>query len=180
MAITYYYGAFRLDDALSPPSLLVWHNGAWVAAIGPSVPAPAVRAYHNAAQSLTNNAFTTLAFNSTRFDQGTATAQHDNSTNNSRLTCRHTGIYQITGQVEFASNSTGQRAIALHLNGSTYIDQVEQGAVSGDVTIMNITTLYSLTSGDYVELQAFQNRGGSLNADSAGNQYPEFMMVQVG
>src|SRR5712671_3909345 len=63
--------------------------------------APAVRVFHNAAQSTTNITQTVLAFNSERYDQaaGAAAAQHDTVTNNSRLTCLYAGIYKITGTI---------------------------------------------------------------------------------
>src|SRR6266576_1935140 len=60
---------------------------------------PAVRVFHNAAQSLTTGVATALAFNSERFDQAgnVADTQHDTVTNNSRLTCRYAGVYLISG-----------------------------------------------------------------------------------
>src|SRR5262245_16079260 len=71
--------------------------------------APAVRVTHNTTQSTTSGVDLFLAFNTERFDQvaGTSSTMHDTSTNNSRLTALYAGIYQITGQIEYASNATG-------------------------------------------------------------------------
>src|SRR5262252_6806646 len=85
--------------------------------------APAVRAFHNAAQSVTSGTPLALALNSERFDQAgnAADSMHDNSTNNSRLTAKYAGVYQITGNVEWAANSTGVRSLQIRLNGSTIL-----------------------------------------------------------
>ena len=84
---------------------------------------PAVRAYHNANQSIANNTVTAVALNSERFDQtaGAAAAHHDTATNNSRLTCLYAGIYQITAHAAWDSNATGLRKLFIRLNGATQI-----------------------------------------------------------
>lgn len=143
--------------------------------------APAVRVFHNAAQSIANNAFAALNFNSERFDQAgnAASTMHDTVTNNTRLTCRYAGVYQITGNCGFAASATGQRAIRIRLNGTTYISsdsRVNAGAVLIDTTT---TTLYPLAVNDYVELMVFQDSGGALNTNLNANYSPEFMMCRA-
>src|SRR5262245_1380457 len=63
--------------------------------------APAVHVTHNANQSINTATDTVLAFNTERFDQcaNTADTMHDTVTNNSRLTCRYAGVYQITAHI---------------------------------------------------------------------------------
>jgi hypothetical protein len=144
---------------------------------------PAVRVTHNTTQSITNNTDTALAFNTERFDQagGASSTQHDTVTNNSRLTCRFAGIYQITGQVEWASSAAGARRIYLRVGGATII--CRSPAVAGatdDVGRLTLSTLYSLAVNDFVELIVWQNSGGALNVASAANYSPDFMMVRVG
>jgi hypothetical protein len=145
--------------------------------------APAVRVYHNAAQSITSATPTALAFNSERFDQAgnAADTMHDNVTNNSRLTCRYAGVYQITGNASFAANATGYRQLEIKLNNTTTIESSIDMTASGTVASRILcTTLYSLAVNDYVELIAYQTSGGGLNVDVIGNLSPEFMMVRVG
>jgi hypothetical protein len=143
---------------------------------------PAVRAYHNTTQSLTSGVATALALNSERFDQagGSASAMHDNSTNNSRLTCLYAGIYQIDGCVEFASNATGARRIWIKLNNTTFIDSALIVTGSGDTHTLKVSCAYALAVNDYVELLASQTSGGALNVLSTANYSPEFSMVRVG
>lgn len=150
-------------------------NAVWLAA--------AVRVYHNAAQSLTTAALTTLAFNSERFDQaaGVASTQHDVITNSSRLTCRVTGVYQISACIQFAANATGIRQLNIQLGGTTVIAAEIVPAAGTGPTIVSVSTLYSLTATtDYVEVIASQTSGGNLNVDTSANYSPEFMMVRVG
>jgi hypothetical protein len=138
---------------------------------------PAVRVYHSANQVITNNTFAALAFNTERFDTDVI---HDTSTNNSRLTCKTAGKYQITGHALFAANATGYRQIAIRLGGATYL--AAQGIPSigaSDDHNLSVTTLYSLAVNDYVELMAFQTSGAGLNVLASGNFSPEFGMAWV-
>jgi hypothetical protein len=141
----------------------------------------AVRVTHNAAQSATTAVDLVLAFNTEIVDteSNAASTIHDTVTNNSRLTCRTAGVYQISGNVEFASNATGLRHLKIRLNGTTLIAFDLIGAVNGAVTIMTTTALYSLAVNDYVELLATQTSGGALNVNSTGNYSPIFSMVRV-
>lgn len=144
--------------------------------------APAVRAYHNAAQSITTATWTSLALNSERFDQvgGVASNQHDLVTNNSRLICRYAGVYQISGTATFAANATGERYIRIFLNNATILALHNDTEVSAaDTHSLAISTLYALAVNDFVELQVFQNSGAGLNVNSAANYSPEFMFVRV-
>lgn len=135
------------------------------------------RVYHNTTQSLATATDTYLAFNSERFDNAT---MHDNSTNNSRLTCPETGKYLIVATIGFTSNSTGNRVVRLVKNRTDIIAGVIQPAAVSDSTEITVTTIASLTAGDYVEVRANQNSGGSLNVEYFANLKPEFMMAKIG
>jgi hypothetical protein len=142
---------------------------------------PAVRVTHNAAQSITTATATALAFNTERYDQvaGAASTMHDTATNNSRLTCRYVGIYEIKANVRWASNGTGQRDVGIRLNGTTFIGYENAVANSGSVHIQEVSTQYALAVNDYVECVVTQTSGGGLNIDLAANYSPEFSMVRV-
>lgn len=141
--------------------------------------APAVRVYHTSAQALANGTATALAFNSERFDTG---SMHDTAANTTRLTAPSAGKYLIIGHVRFAtSGDTTNRSLWVRLNGTTAIGEVEAPAGGGTQPLkMNVTTLYQLNAGDYVELVALQNTGGALNIDVIANSSPEFMMIRSG
>jgi hypothetical protein len=144
-----------------------------------STPAPAVRCHNSVAISTTSGVTATLTFDTNRVDQGTSTPQHSTSSNTSRLTCQQAGMYQISAAVEWASNATGFRNIHIALNGTTSLCYDERPAVSGDTTDQTVSTLYYLNVGDYVELRASQNSGGSLNVLAGSAYSPEFMMARI-
>jgi hypothetical protein len=137
--------------------------------------APAVRVYHNTTQSITSGVETTVAFNSERIDQAgnAADTMHDNTTNNSRLTCRYAGVHLIHAQIVWAAGITNAGYL-LRLNGTTYIADVE-----GSTGRNQVTTVYPLAVNDYVELRVIQTSGGAVNISSIANYSPEFMMVRV-
>lgn len=144
---------------------------------------PAVSVYHNANQSINNATATALAFNSERLDTaaGVADTQHDTVTNNSRLTCRYAGVYQITANIEWAATAnTGLRDLYLRVGGTTIIAYTKTPASTISVTYQqNVTRLYTLAVNDYVEAVVLQTSGAALPVQATGNYSPEFMMVRV-
>lgn len=138
---------------------------------------PAARSYNNTSQSIANNSNTVLSFNSERFDNDNI---HDNSTNNSRLTCKTAGKYLILATVIFDSNATGQRRAMITINGGGSIAVDSRSAISGDYTHCNVSTVFSLGVNDYVECVVYQNSGGALNTSFPGNYFNEFIMARVG
>jgi len=146
---------------------------------GATVDLPTIwaRAYHNTTQSIADTTDVTLAFNAERYDTDTI---HDNSTNNSRLTATTAGIYLITASVEFDGSASGNRWLVVELNGTTKLAGHISRHSDGDTTYMSISTIYSLSATDYVEVYVYQNSGGPLNIRSTGNLSPEFSMIRLG
>jgi hypothetical protein len=133
-------------------------------------------AYNSANLALTTATSTVITLNSERFDTDSF---HSTASNTSRLTVPTGmgGIYQITAQARFASNSTGIRLILVRLNGTTTIAQQSMTAISGNETDMVLSTVYNLAAGDYVELLAYQNSGGNLDLQ-ATSASPVLAMVK--
>ncbi len=85
------------------------------------------------------------------------------------------GIYVIAGHAQFASTSgTGQRTLRLRVNGTTMIGSARVPAATGVTVFVSAVAVYALAAGDYVELVAHQNSGGSLDVNASGNDSPEF------
>jgi len=53
---------------------------------------------------------------------------HDNSTNNSQLTYNIAGVYLLTCNMRWATNTTGERSVRLLLNGTTAIANTRKEA----------------------------------------------------
>lgn len=135
---------------------------------------PSARVYRSSNQSISDATATILLFDSERYDTASL---HSTVSNTGRLTAPIAGKYLITCGLEFASNVNGRREIRLLVNGSTIIAQdIRGGSISGITSPMMLTTVYSLAANDYVEVEVYQNRGGSLNVLASGNYSPEFAM----
>lgn len=117
--------------------------------------------FHNAAQSIPNNAWTTIALNGEVSDpQG----WHDPTTNNARLYLP-AGEYQVIVQnASFASNATGLRGVQVYDSDGNAWGANVVPAVSGWATFVNLTAQRVVTgSGKYVYVQFFQTSGGALD-----------------
>ena len=136
---------------------------------GPIPTQPSVRVFSSVAQSIPNNAFTSVTFDTARWDVGPSV--HWSAATSTRLTCQVAGTYAITGHLTFAAAAGGtQRYAVLLLNGATYIgNSGVTGAtvVTGPTVRNSVTSVYRLNVGDYVELQAFQDSGAALNVNAS-------------
>lgn len=118
------------------------------------------RAYLNTAtQALNNNTNTPVQFDGESYDTD---AFHDNVVNKTRFTAPVDGYYLMVANVTFAANATGTRQLFFMVNGTTVISNAVFPANTASV-IYNTHAIYPLVAGDYVELIASQNSGGSLN-----------------
>ena len=121
---------------------------------------------YNTAQSIPDAAGTNMNFGFEEYDTDSI---HSTSTNTSRLTVP-SGVTKIrlTGSVGWAANTTGARFVKIHKNGSDlYTPRAETGSTS-DVTWggypQNISSpIFTVVSGDYFEMNVYQNSGAALN-----------------
>jgi len=139
---------------------------------------PACRAYNNAAIDPATSSWVTLTFNSERFDTDTC---HDTGSNTSRLTvpANGDGLYLIGGTVQLgAFNDTGGLlGVRIILNGATVIAGDTDVRGGNQVYAFSISTLYSLSATDYVELQVYTT--DDVNVELQANYSPEFWFQWV-
>jgi hypothetical protein len=146
-----------------------------------------VRCLSNASDSATDQTWTSKLFELESSGGSPAVdthAFHDLSTNPSRITipAGQGGLYAIGGVLDFATNTTGVRAVRVWLNGATRIVDVMYPASPGtQPTRVAISTIYPLVATDYLELQGWQNSGGALNLQVvSGVSLPQFWAFKVG
>jgi hypothetical protein len=140
-------------------------DGLSTAFIGASV-------YHSTTQSTTTSVVAKKDFDSEDFDTD---GFHDNSTNNSRLTIP-TGMggkYLVVASIDWASNSTNERYVAIIKNNTTEYATSRITANSTAETAQSVSAVLDLAAGDYVEVQVYQTSGGNLNAgvNSRGRRF---------
>lgn len=138
---------------------------------------PTCKVRHSANQSILDTTYTTLTFDTELWDH--ADFPMHAAGNPTRLTAPVAGKYLVSGSAEFASNATGLREVVLYFNGTTIHTRVQIAALSGAVTVLNITDQLSLAAADYVELRVRQTSGGALNVVTSGVHSPILSAVRV-
>ena len=121
--------------------------------------------WKSASQSSSNATWTNVTFDSEHFDTD---AYHSTSSNTSRITIPSgkAGKYQINAMVMWPANGTGSRLIKVQKNGSDIMYGNWLGnAGSSDPSAVQLSGILDLAVADYIELNAYQASGGSLNID---------------
>ena len=137
------------------------------------------RVYNSGNISIANASTVALTFDTERWDTD---AIHSTIANTSRLTCKTAGKYIITGNIRWASHSTGTRLVGIRLGGATNLAQARDqasSAAAGNHGLI-VTTIYDLAVNNYVELTVYQSSGGNLNVEASLNISPEFSMQRIG
>ena len=131
---------------------------------------PAVNAFQATPVNFpTGNPSTVAGLNSERID----TANMHSST--SRLTAPISGIYQVSGHVNWAANNVGERIVDLYKGGSQVYSMTADDNNENLVMVQPFAGLIRLNAGEYVEFFLFQDSGGNLMARA-----DEFSMHWVG
>jgi len=116
----------------------------------------------SAVQSIPNNAYTTLNWNTNQIDnQGL----HSISANTDKIYIKEAGTYRISAQFCFAGNATGNRQARIQKNGAgldrTTVTQPSNAA--GVSSTMHSSVLNAAVPGDYFSVEVYQNSGGALD-----------------
>ncbi|HEY2763416.1 MAG TPA: hypothetical protein VGJ13_05300 [Pseudonocardiaceae bacterium] len=137
-------------------------NSLLTGAVAPRAYVPTAAAYTNASHNVNSAADTIITFDA-------ALTNNDNMwvASNSNFTVNTAGIYIIYGQVHFASNNTGSRAVHLLLNGTAVGNSVaahnHPGMTTGDgVALTAISPPWSLSVGATIYMSVYQDSGGLL------------------
>jgi hypothetical protein len=133
-------------------------------------------------QPIPNDTITPITFNAELFDSH---GGHDNVTNNARYVFPLTGTYLVGGGTSFAGNATGVRSAVLRLNGGALVDNTQvtlpnPSAAATNMLLLRSGIMLPVTAGDYVELVAYQNRGGDLDTVATyGPEAPSLSVLMV-
>ena len=132
-----------------------------------------VHVTHSVNQSIPDAVFTTVAFDTERFDTD---SMHDVSVNNSRITINTPGKYRFWAMLTWLANTAGRRHILIRKNGTLNIADLPQppNTVTNGNTGQELSSIDDAVVGDFYELRAFQNSGGALNMLKLAEASPEF------
>ena len=129
--------------------------------------------YHATTQTIANNTWTGVQYNTEDWDNGTT---HSTVSNTSRLTAPVAGVYLVTANVAFAANATGVRQVVVGKNGTTPAAGVPgwgiqlQAADGTNGNRLTVSVALLLAANDYIEIFVIQNSGGDLAVGSASDQ----------
>jgi hypothetical protein len=137
---------------------------------------PAARVWRSSSQTIGNNAVQNIPFDTELLD----TADMFDSGANTRLTIKRAGLYVVAGEIAWEANSTGGRAVAIRLNGSTIIADTTCGNAEAHVTAVSCATVRKFALNDYIELIGIQYSGTNLDSQTFSEQSPILSAVWVG
>jgi len=133
---------------------------------------PRASVYHSLNQSIPNNTWTTLSFDSEHFDSENI---HDSS-DATKLICKTAGTYLIIGYVSFGVSSTGVRGARLLRNGGITGEVVINAPINAYAGVL-ISRVINLSVNNYIQMAAYQTSGGALDV---GSSQTVLSMVKVG
>jgi hypothetical protein len=121
---------------------------------------PAFGAYQSSAQTISNNLWTKIQFQTEEFD----TNNNFDSSTNYRFTPSVAGYYQIQGA--WLVGATGEVVIAIYKNGLEF----KRGQDVDDLVYLQSMSalIYLNGSSDYVELYGYQSTGASRTLTAGG------------
>jgi len=163
----------QVTNAAATGALLIG-SGAGTAAWGTP---DGARVYNSANETITDALLTLLTYDSERYDNG---GLHSTVTNTERLTAVKAGKYSISACVQWAYNSTGTRGLYVQSSAAGLIVGDHRPTSAAGNPIQNVSTIFHLAAGDWVQVLVYQSSGGNLPVIVDGSFSPEFAMQWLG
>lgn len=137
-------------------------------------------AYRTTNFSVANSAYVPVDFTSESFDDS---GYHDNVTNPSRFTVPADGVYLLTAAASWDSSAAGARELAIAKNAQTSANDALSVYVNPAGTSINsassLSAIDKCSAGDYYELYAWQNSGGTRTLDVTAWMRPRFGIFRL-
>jgi hypothetical protein len=130
-------------------------------------------------EPIANNAETTLAFRHDTSGSWPANATDPCTFGTKVILAPRTGTYLISAGVLWPANATGQRGLAIDIDGIQFASQRGAAAPTGD-THTNVTTLARLVTGQPIQVKAYQTSGISLEVDAEDDHRDFLSAVWLG
>lgn len=123
----------------------------------------AQRMSKSAVQSINSAAYTAVSFNVIDWEAGT-TGLH-NTASATKLMAPIAGVYELAGCLEWSNTTTPiYFGSAYRENGTSgFHISTQTGTDTGRTLNLPFGAIVKLTSGEYIEVMAWQNSGGALN-----------------
>jgi microcystin-dependent protein len=127
----------------------------------------AASAGRNATQSLANATTTAIVFDSKTID-----TTNSFSTSTGLFTCPAPGVYEVTGNLQWAGHNSGLDYIFIwHSRLGNFAATYHTQTAAFDKPMQSLTAIVNCITGDQIGLQALQNSGAAVNIAPSGATY---------
>lgn len=136
---------------------------------------PTALLHGSGTQSLSNNTWTAINWANEQYDND---GGHSNSSSPSRFTAQTAGWYELTATGSWASGAGVLRGLKFRKSNSADYGELIGGLTSNGLAALHISASVQLAVGDYVEVFAYQDSGGSLNFTYLVDTSPNFFHIR--
>lgn len=134
------------------------------------------RVYRSTLQTITNNTFTPLSFDTEVFD---SSGYFDGGAP-TRLTVLSSGVHRIIGDAQWVASASGAaRIISLRKNGNSYFAYCVLPPHATCPVAGVVAAEENLSAGEYVELVVHQDSGGDLAVQVGSMGFPTFSISNL-
>ena len=143
--------------------------------------APSFVAYRNSTQSITSATNTIMVFNTEAYDTNSA---YDTTNGKFTVPVGEGGKYFFSSTWIMAGMGDGTKnSIALWKNGSSYtspyFDYDSNSPTASTYLYNRIIGILTLSAGDYVQINAYQNTGGTVTTQADQNHFAGYKLIGV-
>jgi hypothetical protein len=154
-------------------------DNAWAAAGGDNT--PSFLAYRNSTQAVATTTNTIMVFNTEAYDGDSA---YDTTNGRFTVPSGEGGKYFFTASYVMAGMGDGTKnSIALWKNGSAYavpyFDYDSNSPTASTALYNRIIGILTLSAADYVQVNMYQNTGGSINIAASQNHFGGYKLIGI-
>ena len=138
---------------------------------------PTVLARRNSTFPVGNATWTAIEWDAEEWDTD---GMHETSVNPTRFTIKRNGLYQVIANYAITNSSGGEaRLIGISKNGDMRAIQYNKSLTVSFLGIFHVVGLFNCIVGDYIEIFAYQDSGGSLNILADADEIPSRASVTM-
>lgn len=140
---------------------------------------PGVRVYNSASPSIATSTITAITYDTVRYNNFGTHLFDGGTPSRLKYPFAFAGMVFLWGEANWSANTTGDRAVAIALNGdftNTIVADRRPAAGGSGIIAQHVSTDWIAQPGDYFEMVVFQSSGGALTVARNANSSPEFSL----
>lgn len=142
---------------------------------------PYFEVYEGSSQSIAQNTWVDIDYDTAVANTDTSIFSHSTSTNPEQITILKTGMYWVSVNNGFVTNTAGMRFLRLMVNGTTNPARIRQEFwdASSQTDRQSFTLIWKFNAGDILRVQCQQDATGSLALQS-DQSVTNFRLIYIG